>query len=78
MFSTSSEAGVAHEYADHQPLRQRMIEDMNARKLGSHTQRSQSTAANGSLHFSSVRLIRLRPRGEIAGFPAGLKSIASE
>ena len=32
------------------PLRQRIIEDMNSRKLGAHTQRSHSTAASGSLH----------------------------
>ena len=33
------------------PLRQRMIEDMNARKLGEHSQRSHITAAGGWLHF---------------------------
>ena len=37
------------------PLRQRMIEDMNARKLGAHSVRTRreatSTVANGSLHF---------------------------
>ena len=40
MSSTSSKTGVAHEYGDVSPLRQRMIEDMNARKLGAHSQRS--------------------------------------
>jgi hypothetical protein len=33
------------------PLRQRMIEDMNSRKLGAHTQRSHIYSASGSLHF---------------------------
>ena len=33
------------------PLRQRMIEDMNARKLCVGTQRVTFTAASGSLHF---------------------------
>ena len=34
------------------PLRQRMIEDMNARKLWCTTRRgATSTAASGSLHF---------------------------
>ena len=34
------------------PLRQRMIEDMNARKLCPGTQRGLTSAiANGSLHF---------------------------
>ena len=40
MSSTSSKTGVAHEYRHRHPLRQRMIEDMNARKLGAGTQRS--------------------------------------
>ena len=38
--STSPKTGVAHEYGAVTPLRQRMIEDMNARKLGAHSQRS--------------------------------------
>ena len=29
------------------PLRQRMIEDMNSRKLGAHTQRSHIYSCNG-------------------------------
>jgi hypothetical protein len=33
------------------PLRQRMIDDMNARKLGAHSQRITSPAASVSLHF---------------------------
>ena len=33
------------------PLRQRMIEDMNARKLHPLTQKGQSAAASSSLHF---------------------------
>ena len=40
MLSTSSQTGVAYEYEDISPLRQRMIEDMTARKLGAHSQRS--------------------------------------
>ena len=49
------------------PLRQRMIEDMNARKLCAGTQRAIFTAASGSLHFSSGP--RTRPRRRIsAGF----------
>ena len=54
------------------PLRQRMIEDMNARKLCSHTQKAISTAASGSLRFSSGRLTPLRPRisaGSSCTFP---------
>jgi putative heme iron utilization protein len=33
------------------PLRQRMIEDMNARKLSAGTQRATSAAVSGSLRF---------------------------
>jgi hypothetical protein len=34
------------------PLRQRMIEDMNARKLGAHSQRGHiSSCKRGLLHF---------------------------
>ena len=32
-------------------LRQRMIEDMNARRLGAHSQRSHIYSCRGSLHF---------------------------
>jgi hypothetical protein len=40
------------------PLRQRMIEDMNARKLCAGTQRAIFTAASGLLRFSSGPRIR--------------------
>ena len=33
------------------PLRQRMIEDTNARRLGAHSRGATFTAAGGSLHF---------------------------
>ena len=38
------------------PLRQRMIEDMNARKLGAGTQEAISAAASGSPRFSNGHL----------------------
>ena len=43
------------------PLRQRMIEDMNARKLVRTRRGATSTAASGSLYFSSARPTRPRP-----------------
>jgi hypothetical protein len=36
------------------PLRQRMIEDMNARKLSAGTQRGTFTAVSGSLHPQAI------------------------
>ena len=44
------------------PLRQRMIEDMNARKLCAGTQRATSAAANNSPRFSNGRLTWLQRR----------------
>ena len=46
------------------PLRQRMIEDMNARKLCAGTQRATSAAANVLLRFSSG--LPTRPRRMIS------------
>ena len=37
------------------PLRQRMLEDMNARKLGKPSQRGHIHSSSGSLYFSSAR-----------------------
>ena len=51
MSSTSSKTGVAYEYDTVSPLRQRMIEDMNARKLCAGTQGATSAAASGLLRF---------------------------
>jgi hypothetical protein len=42
------------------PLRQRMIEDMNARKLCTGTQRGHIRACKRFAAFSSDRLIQLR------------------
>ena len=33
------------------PLRQRMMDDMNARKLGAHSQRSHISSCKRLLHF---------------------------
>ena len=33
------------------PLRQRMMDDMNARKLGAHSQRSHISSCKRSVHF---------------------------
>jgi hypothetical protein len=43
------------------PLRQRMIEEMAARKLNPHTQRSTFAVASGSAPGSNARPIRRRP-----------------
>ena len=43
------------------PLRQRMIEDMAARKLNPHTQRSHTLAASGSPPGSNAHPIQRRP-----------------
>ena len=49
------------------PLRERMIEDMTARKLGAGTQNnSTSAAASGSLRFSDAHLIPLPSRTSAA------------
>ena len=44
------------------PLRHRMIEDMNARKLSAGAQRGQFTVASGLLGFSTAPLTRRRLR----------------
>ena len=44
------------------PLRHRMIEDMNARKLSAGTQRATFAAASGLPRFSIGPLTRRRPR----------------
>ena len=44
------------------PLRHRMIEDMNARKLSAGTQRGIFAAASGLLHFSIAHPTRRQPR----------------
>ena len=49
------------------PLRQRMVEDMNARKLCAQRRGATFTAASGSLSFSNGHLTR-RQRRTSAGF----------
>ena len=48
------------------PLRQRMIEDMKARKLGAHTQRGHIRSCRGSPRFSSGLLTRPQSRTSAA------------
>jgi hypothetical protein len=61
--STSTKTGGAHEYEYRKPLRQRMIEDMNARKLCAGTQSGHIHSCKRFAAFLKRSLVRSSPPG---------------